>query len=182
MNPKIFSDFGLARIFKGDKNQEKTNRIVGTLGYMSPEYVVFGKFSTKSDVFSFGVILFEIITGKKSNGFCQGDSSLSLIGHIWQSWKAERPLEIIDSSLKDSYPPHEVLRCIQIGLLCVQEDALDRPTMSAVVVMLNSEITLPSPKQPAFVFKNSRNNSYSLIDEEQFGSVNELTISDIVSR
>ncbi|KAG8639746.1 G-type lectin S-receptor-like serine/threonine-protein kinase RKS1 isoform X2 [Manihot esculenta] len=84
MNPKI-SDFGLARIFKGDKNQEKTNRIVGTLGYMSPEYVVFGKFSTKSDVFSFGVILFEIITGKKSNGFCQGDSSLSLIGHIWQS-------------------------------------------------------------------------------------------------
>lgn len=53
-------------------------------GYMSPEYVVFGKFSTKSDVFSFGVILFEIITGKKSNGFCQGDSSLSLIGHVSQ--------------------------------------------------------------------------------------------------
>ncbi|XP_043806213.1 G-type lectin S-receptor-like serine/threonine-protein kinase RKS1 isoform X2 [Manihot esculenta] len=180
MNPKI-SDFGLARIFERDQIQEKTKRIVGTLGYMSPEYVVFGKFSTKSDVFSFGVILFEIITGKKSNGFCQEGWNLSLIGYIWQLWREERPLEIIDSSLKESYPTHEILRCIQIGLLCVQEDAMDRPTMSAVLLMLNSEITLPSPKQPAFVFIKSSNNSCKAV-AEQFGSVNELTISEVVSR
>ncbi|KAF2317358.1 hypothetical protein GH714_020708 [Hevea brasiliensis] len=75
MNPKI-SDFGLARIFKGDQTHEKTNRIVGTFGYMSPEYVVFGKFSTKSDVFSFGIILLEIITGKRNNSFYQEDFSM----------------------------------------------------------------------------------------------------------
>ncbi|KAF2303681.1 hypothetical protein GH714_021200 [Hevea brasiliensis] len=79
MNPKI-SDFGLARIFKGDQTHEKTNRIVGTFGYMSPEYVVFGKFSTKSDVFSFGIILLEIITGKRNNSFYQEDFYPSMIG------------------------------------------------------------------------------------------------------
>ncbi|KAF2297906.1 hypothetical protein GH714_004997 [Hevea brasiliensis] len=79
MNPKI-SDFGLARIFKGDQTHEMTNRIVGTFGYMSPEYVVFGKFSTKSDVFSFGIILLEIITGKRNNSFYQEDFYPSMIG------------------------------------------------------------------------------------------------------
>ncbi|KAJ9141474.1 hypothetical protein P3X46_032011 [Hevea brasiliensis] len=181
MSPKI-SDFGLARIFKRDQIQEKTSRIVGTFGYMSPEYAAFGRFSTKSDIFSFGVILLEIITGKKSNGFCQEESYLCLIGQIWQSWSEGGPLEIVDSSLKESYSPHEVLRCIQIGLLCVQEDVFDRPTMSTVVLMLNSEITLPSPKQPAFFFRKSHNNSSSLTAKEELCSVNELTISDVVSR
>ncbi|KAF2310410.1 hypothetical protein GH714_009670 [Hevea brasiliensis] len=71
-------------------------------GYMSPEYVIFGKFSTKSDVFSFGVILLEIITGKKNNSYYQEDSHLTMIGHIWHSWRENRPLEIVDSSLRES--------------------------------------------------------------------------------
>ncbi|KAF2309173.1 hypothetical protein GH714_001025 [Hevea brasiliensis] len=71
-------------------------------GYMSPEYVIFGKFSTKSDVFSFGVILLEIITGKKNNSYYQEDSLLTMIGHIWHSWRENRPLEIVDSSLRES--------------------------------------------------------------------------------
>ncbi|XP_021666772.2 G-type lectin S-receptor-like serine/threonine-protein kinase RKS1 isoform X3 [Hevea brasiliensis] len=81
MNPKI-SDFGMARIFRGDEVQDKTNRVVGTYGYMAPEYVMFGKFSTKSDVFSFGVMLLEIISGKKSNTCYPEDPSLNLIGHV----------------------------------------------------------------------------------------------------
>ncbi|KAF2303700.1 hypothetical protein GH714_021351 [Hevea brasiliensis] len=140
MNPKI-SDFGLARIFKGDQIQEKTKRIVGTFGYMSPEYVVFGKFSAKSDVFSFGIILLEIITGKKNNSYCEEGSFRSMIGHIWHSWRENVALEIVDSSIRESCPSQEVLRCIQIGLLCVQEDVSDRPMMSTIVLMLNSEIT-----------------------------------------
>ncbi|OAY24640.1 hypothetical protein MANES_17G031800v8 [Manihot esculenta] len=126
MNPKI-SDFGMARIFKSDQIQNKTNRVVGTYGYMSPEYAIFGKFSIKSDVFSFGVILLEIISGKRSNGFHQEDASLSLIGHVWELWREGRALEIVDSSLEESYNPYEVLRCIQIGLLCVQEGHLPTP-------------------------------------------------------
>ncbi|XP_043813423.1 G-type lectin S-receptor-like serine/threonine-protein kinase At1g11410 isoform X2 [Manihot esculenta] len=154
MNPKI-SDFGLARIFKSDQIQDKTERIVGTFGYMSPEYVVFGKFSAKSDIFSFGIILFEIITGRKNNSYCQESSSLSMIGHIWHSWRENRALEIVDSSIRESCPFDKVLRCIQIGLLCVQENVTDRPMMSTIILMLNCEITLPSPKQPAFNFRKS---------------------------
>ncbi|XP_021668386.2 G-type lectin S-receptor-like serine/threonine-protein kinase At1g11410 isoform X2 [Hevea brasiliensis] len=182
MNPKI-SDFGLARIFEGDQTHEKTNRIVGTFGYMSPEYVVFGKFSTKSDVFSFGIILLEIVAGKKNNSFCQEDSYPSMIGKIWHLWREERAWEIVDSLLKHSCSPDEVLRCIQVGLLCVQEDVMERPTMSAIVLMLNSEISLPSPKQPAFTFrKSSIISSSSLKPKEGFCSVDEETITEVVCR
>ncbi|KAM3749525.1 hypothetical protein ACB098_05G192100 [Castanea mollissima] len=115
MNPKI-SDFGIARIFKGDQIQDKTTRVIGTYGYMSPEYAVFGKFSTKSDVFSFGVILLEIISGKKNNSSYQTHPSLTLIGHVWELWREDRALDIVDSSITESFVSHEVLRCIQIGL------------------------------------------------------------------
>ncbi|XP_043813422.1 G-type lectin S-receptor-like serine/threonine-protein kinase RKS1 isoform X2 [Manihot esculenta] len=175
-------DFGLARIFKGDQTQEKTNKIVGTLGYMSPEYAVFGKFSTKSDVFSFGIILLEIVTGKKNNSSCQGDSYLSMAGKVWHLWTEERALEIVDSSMQESCSAHEVLRCIQIGLLCVQEDALKRPSMSAVVVMLNSEISLPSPKQPPFIFRKPITSYNSAITKNEFYSVDEETITELVCR
>ncbi|KAF7000636.1 hypothetical protein CFC21_016499, partial [Triticum aestivum] len=66
MNPKI-SDFGLARLFRGDQTQGITSRVVGTYGYMAPEYVLRGNYSVKSDVFSFGVMVVEIVTGKKKN-------------------------------------------------------------------------------------------------------------------
>nr|POF15053.1 g-type lectin s-receptor-like serine/threonine-protein kinase rks1 [Quercus suber] len=92
-------DFGIARIIKGDQIQDKTTRVIGTYGYMSPEYVIFGKFSTKSDVFSFGVILLEIISGKKNNSSYQTHPSLTLIGHVWELWTKDRALDIVDSSI-----------------------------------------------------------------------------------
>ncbi|XP_075664831.1 G-type lectin S-receptor-like serine/threonine-protein kinase RKS1 isoform X3 [Castanea sativa] len=112
MNPKI-SDFGMARIFKEDQTQYKTTRVVGTYGYMSPEYVVYGQFSTKSDVFSFGVILLEIVSGKKNCDSYQEHHSQNLIGHVWELWREDRALDIVDSSIKESYVSDEVLRCIQ---------------------------------------------------------------------
>ncbi|KAF3951217.1 hypothetical protein CMV_023109 [Castanea mollissima] len=180
MNPKI-SDFGIARIFNGDQIQDTTTRVVGTYGYMSPEYAIFGKFSTKSDVFSFGVILLEIVSGKKNNSSYQRHDSLTLIGHVWELWREDRVLDIVDSSINDSFVSHEVLRCIQIGLLCVQEDAMDRPTMLAVLLMLSCETTLPSPKQPAFIFRRPTNNLGS-ITGEQFYSINDVTITKFEAR
>nr|POE65825.1 g-type lectin s-receptor-like serine/threonine-protein kinase rks1 [Quercus suber] len=100
-------DFGIARIFKGDQIQDKTTRVIGTYGYMSPEYVIFGKFSTKSDVFSFGVILLEIISGKKNNSSYQTHPSLTLIGHVWELWTKDRALDIVDSSITESFVSHE---------------------------------------------------------------------------
>ncbi|KAJ4975188.1 hypothetical protein NE237_000294 [Protea cynaroides] len=111
MNPKI-SDFGLARIFGGNEIQANTKKVVGIVGYMSPEYAMQGVFSIKSDVFSFGILLLEIISGKKNNEYFNGDPSMNLIGH-----KEDRVLEAVDSALGDSYPPHEISRCIQVGLL-----------------------------------------------------------------
>ena len=83
--------------------------------------------------------------------------------------------------MNDSFDPHEVLRCIQIGLLCVQEDAMDRPTMLAVLLMLSCETTLPSPKQPAFIFRRPTNNLGS-ITGERFYSINEVTITEFEAR
>ncbi|KAJ8773729.1 hypothetical protein K2173_006379 [Erythroxylum novogranatense] len=143
MNPKI-SDFGMARIFEDDQMQNKTKRVVGTYGYMSPEYALFGKFSVKSDVFSFGVIVLEIISGKKNNDFDQ-HPALSLIGYVWELWRKDRALEIIDPAVEESYLPHEAFRCIQISLLCIQEDVMDRPTMLDVVFLLNKDMPLPYP-------------------------------------
>ena len=71
---------------------------------------------------------------------------------VWELWREDRALDVVDSSIKESCVSDEVLRCIQVGLLCVQE-VVDRPTMLAVHLMLSSERALPFPKQPAFIFK-----------------------------
>ncbi|KAI3698625.1 hypothetical protein L2E82_42315 [Cichorium intybus] len=81
MNPKI-SDFGLARKFVGQDSMAKTKNVVGTYGYIAPEYAVHGRFSTKSDVFSFGVLVLEIVSGKKNRGFSHEGHSDNLLGHI----------------------------------------------------------------------------------------------------
>ncbi|XP_050383406.1 G-type lectin S-receptor-like serine/threonine-protein kinase At1g11410 [Argentina anserina] len=177
MTPKI-SDFGMARIFDGDKLQDKTKKVVGTYGYMSPEYAVYGRFSTKSDVFGFGIILLEIVSGKRNNGSYEDDYSMNLIGHVWHLWKEGAALEIVDSSLQ-SYQPDEVLICIQVALLCVQENPKDRPAMSSVVFMLTGETSLPSPDQPAFVFAK---NSSILADPKELYSINDLTITIMEAR
>ncbi|XP_019248657.1 PREDICTED: G-type lectin S-receptor-like serine/threonine-protein kinase At4g03230 [Nicotiana attenuata] len=85
MNPKI-SDFGLARIVQGNTTEANTNKVVGTYGYMSPEYALDGLFSIKSDVFSFGVMMLEITCGKRNTGFYQREEALNLLGYAWRLW------------------------------------------------------------------------------------------------
>ncbi|XP_040375570.1 uncharacterized protein LOC112166064 [Rosa chinensis] len=174
MNPKI-SDFGLAKMFGEDQIQATTNRVIGTYGYMSPEYAMEGRYSTKSDVFSYGVLLLEIISGKRATVYDTQDPSPNLIGQIWDMWTENTALSIVDPSLGQSYPAHEVSRCIQIGLLCVQESASDRPSMSAVVSMLGNETPLHSPKKPAFILQSSNPNSAASSGAP--ASLNDLTIT-----
>ncbi|XP_052733890.1 cysteine-rich receptor-like protein kinase 10 [Vigna angularis] len=149
MNPKI-SDFGLARAFEVGQNQANTKRVMGTYGYMAPEYAMEGLFSVKSDVFSFGVLVLEIISGRKNGGFYLSDGQ-NLLVYALRTWYEGKCLELMDSMLEKSFIGSEVERSIQIGLLCVQEDARDRPTMSDVVVMLASDtVAIPKPRHPAF--------------------------------
>ncbi|XP_023729507.1 G-type lectin S-receptor-like serine/threonine-protein kinase At4g27290 isoform X1 [Lactuca sativa] len=154
MNPKI-SDFGLARKFVGQDAMAKTKKVVGTHGYISPEYAVHGRFSIKSDVFSFGVVVLEIVSGKKNRGFSHEAHSDNLLGHAWRLHKEDKSIELMSASLRNSCVVSEVLRSIHVGLLCVQHHVEDRPTMLSVVLMLISEGALPPPKQPAFFTEES---------------------------
>ncbi|KAH0685260.1 hypothetical protein KY284_015813 [Solanum tuberosum] len=152
MNPKI-SDFGLARTFQVTLELTNTHRIVGTFGYMSPEYAMGGLFSEKSDVYSFGLLLLEIVSGWKNSGFYDNDRHFNLLSYAWKLWTKREGLDLMDKSISDSRSSATVLKCIHIGLLCVQDHAVDRPLMSSVVLMLSSEMDLPQPKQPKFIFK-----------------------------
>ncbi|CAN6183650.1 unnamed protein product [Urochloa humidicola] len=151
MNPKI-SDFGLARIFGRDQTQAVTNRVVGTYGYMAPEYVTRGNYSVKSDAFSFGVIVLEIIAGRKNNCCSNSGRSEDLLTGVWEHWEAGMVTEIVDPCLGGSFPEDDVLKCIHVALLCVQGDPAVRPVMSSVVTILGSDtVTLQAPSKPAFL-------------------------------
>ncbi|KAF8015256.1 hypothetical protein BT93_H0915 [Corymbia citriodora subsp. variegata] len=150
MNPKI-SDFGMARIFGVDQMLAITERNAGTYGYMSPEYAMQGHFSVKSDVYSFGVLLLELISGKKNSFFSQVDEGEGIACYAWKNWRDDTPLEVLDPAIRDLYSRDQIIRCLHIGLLCVQEDPMDRPTMANIVLMLSSyHVPLALPHQPAF--------------------------------
>lgn len=176
MDPKI-SDFGLARMFGGDETEANTKKVVGTYGYMSPEYAIDGLFSVKSDVFSFGVLVLEIVSGRKNRGFNHPDHQHNLLGHAWRLWMEERPLELIDDILGESCALSEVLRCIHVALLCVQQRPDDRPSMSTVVLMFGSDTMLPQPKQPGFFTERNVVEAESSASKNDSSTKNEITIS-----
>ncbi|KAI4389757.1 hypothetical protein MLD38_001949 [Melastoma candidum] len=156
MNPKI-SDFGLAKNFGEDETEANTNRVVGTHGYISPEYATDGTFSMKSDVFSFGVLTLETVSGHRNRGFFHPEHCHNLSGHAWKLFTEGRSLELLSPAAGNLYDKVEVLRSITVGLLCVQRSPEDRPSMSKVVLMLESDIELPFPGEPGFF--NERNSS-----------------------
>jgi len=178
MNPKI-SDFGLAKIFSSNNAERNTTqRVVGTYGYMAPEYASEGIFSIKSDVFSFGVLVLEILSGKRNSGSHQCGDFVNFIGYGWQLWKEGRWIDLVDASLLPNSHSEEMMRCINIALLCVQENAADRPTMADVVAMLSAETTtiLAEPKQPAY-FNVRVGNEVTSTTATESCSINDMTIS-----
>ncbi|KAG5224929.1 G-type lectin S-receptor serine/threonine-protein kinase [Salix suchowensis] len=169
MNPKI-SDFGLARMFEGKQTEGSTNRVVGTYGYMAPEYALDGLFSVKSDVFSFGVVVIEILSGKRNGGYFNAVEAQSLLVYAWRFWREDKALDLMDETLHESCNTNEFLRCLNAALLCVQDDPADRPTMSNVVLMLSSETAnLPVPKKPAFSIRRGFSGIASTSSKQERG-------------
>lgn len=163
---------------------------------MSPEYALEGIFSVKSDVFSFGVMVLEIISGRRNTRSLQFGQPLSLLAYVrihyllsfiftifyfpfslfwmfiksimvhqhfsqaWRLWTENKVLDLVDQTLGESCKEDQFIKCVNIGLLCVQEDPSDRPNMSNVITMLDGEVaTLPTPKQPAFVLRRGSTTS-----------------------
>ncbi|KAK2414153.1 G-type lectin S-receptor serine/threonine-protein kinase [Trifolium repens] len=171
------------RIFGGGEDQANTNRIVGTYGYMSPEYAMQGLFSEKSDVFSFGVLILEIVTGRRNSNFYDKEHAMSLLGSVWIKWEEDNILSLIDQGIYDPSHHNYILRYIHIGLLCTQELAEDRPTMAAVISMLNSETALlPPPSKPAFVLMKNMLNPNGPEECQSGSSINNISITDIYGR
>ncbi|XP_057451256.1 G-type lectin S-receptor-like serine/threonine-protein kinase At4g27290 [Lotus japonicus] len=181
LNPKI-SDFGTAKTFGGDQTEGNTKRIIGTYGYMAPEYATKGMFSMKSDVFSFGVLLLEIICGKRNRAYYHTDDTLNLAGEAWTLWKMGKALELIDSNIVESYVESQVLRCMHVGLLCMQQNPNDRPIMASVILMLASEVELEDPKEPGFFYSNISNQSSLRQSRKDRSSAYEVTISSFDPR
>ncbi|KAM1456041.1 hypothetical protein FF1_005118 [Malus domestica] len=186
MNPKI-ADFGMAQLFMMDQTLGDTKTIMGTYGYMAPEYAIHGSFSVKSDVFSFGVLVLEILSGRKITSFQSAENEEDLLTYAWRKWKEDTVSNIIDPVLMTGLGT-ETMRCIHIGLLCVQENVASRPTMTSVVSMLNSHsMTLPLPSRPAYYLHNSetdtmeRTQSYESKKPEHV-SINEDSITELYPR
>ncbi|XP_021719467.1 uncharacterized protein LOC110687158 [Chenopodium quinoa] len=184
-NPKI-ADFGMARLFNIDQTQTLASRIVGTYGYMSPEYVLHGQVSMKTDVFSFGVLVLEIVSGQRISSFLNGENPESLLSYAWRNWVDGTPWNVVDTTLSAGFST-DILRCIHIGLLCVQENPVDRPAMSSIDLMLSRQsLTLQVPLQPAFFVESisqsngpsQENTTTESSSRTRRYSVNEVTITE----
>ncbi|KAM3193098.1 hypothetical protein ACQJBY_069956 [Aegilops geniculata] len=151
MNPKI-SDFGMARILPSSGTEGTSNTVKGTSGYMDPQYIRSGKFSVKSDVYSFGIMILEIISRKKCHYIASNGDMMHLPTLAWVLWEAGKSDELLDAS---SSPPcndqqtAQIIRCVHMALLCIQDYPRHRPTMPDVLLMLHSEsVGLPTPSMP----------------------------------
>ncbi|KAL1194180.1 putative cysteine-rich receptor-like protein kinase 32 [Cardamine amara subsp. amara] len=187
MKPRI-ADFGMARIFGLEQTRANTSKIVGTYGYMAPEYAMHGQFSVKSDVYSFGVLVLEIISGKMNSSFYQTDGSAgNLVTHAWRLWRKNLVLQLLDPTFGENYQSDEIVRCIHIALLCVQEDPEDRPTMSTIILLLTSStITLQVPRSPGFFLQSSRDREPEAEGLNSHGkpvsSISDTSITDLEPR
>nr|XP_034594618.1 cysteine-rich receptor-like protein kinase 3 [Setaria viridis] len=135
LKPKI-TDFGLARVLCGDNRTHLTTGIAGTVGYMAPEYVVHGHLTEKVDVYSFGVLVIEVVTGKRCCALTGSHSGHSLLAEVWQSYKANAMEKIVDARLQRQVGAsafEETTRVVQVGLLCTQANPDKWPAMSRVV-------------------------------------------------
>ncbi|PWA73903.1 cysteine-rich receptor-like protein kinase 2 [Artemisia annua] len=173
------ADFGLARSYQQDKNHISTG-IAGTIGYMAPEYITHGKLTEKVDVFSFGVLLLEVVTGMPNRGIQTSEDSYGLVSVVWKHFKQGSVEELFDPNLMlndqtSSKTKKEILSVVHIGLLCTQVVASLRPTMSMALQMLSKNIEpLPSPATPPYYIPETcihLNESGAIHDPASFPTV-----------
>ncbi|EOY07816.1 LRR receptor-like serine/threonine-protein kinase isoform 2 [Theobroma cacao] len=149
--PKV-SDFGLSRILRDNVTHISTH-VAGTLGYLAPEYAISGRLTRKTDVYSFGVLLLEIISGQTVVNYDLEHGERYLVQKAWELYRANSILQLVDPIVGMNYPEEEAVRFIKVGLLCAQETAKLRPEMSRAVRMLTNDIDIEGVQisQPGLV-------------------------------
>ncbi|KAK9124311.1 hypothetical protein Sjap_013913 [Stephania japonica] len=152
-NPRL-GDFGLARQFEHDKSPDAT-MAAGTMGYLAPEYLLTGKATEKSDVFSFGAVVLEVVCGRRpierEGGFC------NLVDWVWSLYREGRVGRGVDVRLGGEFDEEEMRRVVMVGLACSSPDPMARPTMRSVVQMLSGEAEPPvvPMSKPSMTFSTS---------------------------
>ncbi|OAY68705.1 putative LRR receptor-like serine/threonine-protein kinase [Ananas comosus] len=137
--PKI-GDFGLAKLFPDNVTHIST-RVAGTTGYLAPEYALHGQLTKKADIYSFGVLVLEIVSGKSSSKSLWSESGKLLLELAWQLYEEGNLKRLVDTALKE-YPEEQVIRYIKVALFCIQAAAGRRPSMLQVIDMLSKPIRL----------------------------------------
>ncbi|XP_042501790.1 cysteine-rich receptor-like protein kinase 2 [Macadamia integrifolia] len=176
------ADFGLARSFQEDKSHIST-AIAGTLGYMAPEYLAHGQLTEKADVYSFGVLLLEIVTGMQNNRNQTSEYSDSLVAAAWKHFQLGTVENLLDPNLMlHSYNHNnsieEILWVVHVGFLCIQEEPSLRPSMSkALQMLLKKEEPLSAPTNPPFM--DVRTMEFSDTCKEQYHLLSTSSIATV---
>ncbi|KAH1082891.1 hypothetical protein J1N35_022652 [Gossypium stocksii] len=183
-HPKI-ADFGLARLLPQDKSHLST-KFAGTLGYTSPEYAIHGQLSEKTDVYSYGIVVLEIVSGQKSHDTTADPDAEFLLKKAWRLYEDNMHQQLVDESLDpNEYEAEEVRRMVEIGLMCTQSTTALRPSMSQVVVLLRSQGSIESKPitRPTFIESNHpRIGEASTSTASSSASIATLSITQLSSR
>ncbi|KAH6808051.1 hypothetical protein C2S51_029159 [Perilla frutescens var. frutescens] len=140
------ADFGLARLLPENQSHVKT-KFAGTFGYTAPEYAINGHLSEKVDIYSFGVVILEIISGRRCSDMNYSSDSEYLLKEAWKLYESGMHEKLADETLESKeYKAQELKKMVEIGLVCTQSPATSRPTMSEILAMLLSD---PSVQQRA---------------------------------
>ncbi|KAG6416554.1 hypothetical protein SASPL_123986 [Salvia splendens] len=155
LQPKI-GDFGLAKLFP-DNITHISTKIAGTTGYLAPEYVLGGQLTLNADVYSFGVLTLEVVSGRSSGNTNYGGGDKLLMEWAWELYEDGKLLDLVDPELEE-FPKGEVIRYMKVALFCAQANASRRPLMSQVTEMLsrNARLNEDQLTPPGFFEGSSR--------------------------
>ncbi|RLM69172.1 hypothetical protein C2845_PM17G14600 [Panicum miliaceum] len=160
MNPKI-TDFNISMVLHDGDDEITGDDILGTLGYIPPECFENSIISMMNDVYAFGVTVINTISVMCRN--IQPCERL-LCTWAWDAWEAGQMEDVFDPKLYEGSPLREIKRCVKVGLLCLQSDRADRPTMADVLEMIHGKKRLPTLKKPAYMESESESEIESITE------------------
>lgn len=157
-------DFGLAKLYEHGSNPT-TTRVVGTLGYLAPELTKTGKPTTSSDVFAFGALLLEVVCGRRPIEQKALPEELILLDWVWDKWEGGSILQVVDPRLGGKYDEAEVVLVLKLGLMCSNNNPINRPTMRQVVRYLEGEGPTPEIVAPPDEYEGKKSNHSSEFED-----------------